>query len=193
MGEETPETVEVEDTAAEDFAVEDAIREAESAPEYSLLKVWSETLDNIESVRSEPIPMAVAGRVVAAWPKLTFQDTATYHEIYHEYLLEIRNILRDVIQDNPGCTDFEGAEDAEENRELYRELVIAWNVLLDSHELHWRAEDADSHIRYAALVEARRLLFSRDGLAGHMEARGITFLSDDIYEAVQTAREEQGE
>lgn len=167
--------------------------EEHRAPEYALLRVWLELLSNVENVRDQPIPLVVAHKIVNAWPKLSYQDTAKYHQLYHGLLVEVRNILKEVVDEHPGCLDFEGEDDARENHGIYHELVIAWNVLLDQYELEWRAEAEDSHITLAAMVDVRAFLFSRTGFAGYMEHRGITFDTDEIAEAIAAAREEQGE
>lgn len=184
---EYTETVELDE--ADQAALEEILSDATSAPEFSLLKVWSELLSNLEAEAELPIPMGPAGQLTAIWPKLSFQDLDTYSDLYYSYLLEARDALHEVIRENPGCTDYEGDEDAEQNRLLYRQLVVDWNVLLDRREMAWRSSDPDSHISYAALVDARRFLFERDGLAGHLEARGITFQTDDIRDEILAARE----
>jgi|SRR5690606_34264008 len=171
--------------------VEGAIAEAQAAPEYSLLKVWAEILSNIEAIRDQEVPMFVAHKITAAWPQIRMQETPAYHDRYHALLLEMREVLHDVIQENPGCTDHIGEVDAVENLELYRNLVIAWNVILDQHELEWKPTDEDSHITFAALVDVRAFLFGRNGFAGHLESRGITFPSDEIADAIAAAREQE--
>jgi len=182
---ETPENVENVETPEAD--------EELGAPKYSLLKVWLELLSNVEEVKDQPIPMFVAHKVVNAWPKLSYQDTAVYHSLYHALLLDVRRILQEVVSEHEGCLDFEGDDDAEQNRPIYYELVVAWNVLLDQLELEWRATDEDSHITLAAMVDVRAFLFSRTGFAGHLEARGISFETEEIAEAIAAAREEQSE
>lgn len=160
------------------------------APDRSLLRIWREVLSNIERLAAEPVSMGVAGKIVAGWPALTFQDTPRYHELYHEYLLDIRALLDAVIEDNPGAIDHEGDDDMKENYELYKELVIGWNLRLDELESAWRAEDEDSHIQYAALVDARGFLFSPMGLAGHLEAKGFELDSQEVIDALKAMRGE---
>lgn len=181
------ETIELDE--ADQSALDEILSDAHTATQYSLLRVWSELLSNLEAEAELSIPMGPAGQLTAIWPKLAFQDLDTYSDLYYSYLLEARDVLHEIIQDNPGCMDFEGEEDAEQNRRHYRQLVVDWNVLLDRREMAWRASDPDSHISYAALVDARRFLFDREGLAGHLEARGITFATDEIREEILAARQ----
>lgn len=157
---------------------------------YSLLRIWREVLSNIEAARDEDVAIGIAGRIVATWPQLKFQDLPRYHQMYHAILLDIREELDRVISEHPGAADFMESDDMTENGALYKELVVAWNVHLDGLELEWRAEAEDSHITYAAIVDARTFLFSRNGLAGHLEARGFNVPSEEIAEAIQAARGE---
>lgn len=169
------------------------VDDGEREPQHSLLRIWSEVLSNIETVRDQPIPIGVAGHVVAAWPKLSFQDTERYHSYYHQWLLDCRSFLEKKIEEHPEAVERMEDTDAKENAGLYFELIVEWNVFLDSLEMQWRAEHPESHIQYAALVDVRRMLFSRDGFAGHLEARKVKVDQDAVAEAIALAREEQGE
>ena len=70
-------------------------------------------------------------------------------------LIDVRDILQDKIDENPGAIDFEDNDDIAENASIYRELIIEWNLLFDKLERGWIAEDPNSHIEFAALVDAR--------------------------------------
>lgn len=163
----------------------------ETPEQHSLLRVWSEVLSNIEDAAAEPVSMGVAGKIVAGWPQISFQETERYHELYHDYLLDVRSLLEATIADHPGAIDHMEADDIAENFEIYKALVISWNIRLDELEQAWRATDEDSHVVFAALVDARGFLFSRTGFAGHLEARGFTLDTEEIVEAIQIARGEK--
>lgn len=163
------------------------------APEYSLLRVWTEVLSNIEDELQQPVSLGVAGKIVASWPFIKMQETPQFHTRYHELLLECRAELERVIRENPGAIDFEGEDDIVENGKLYKELIVAWSLLLSDHEEEWRAGALDSHILYAVLVDVQAFLFSQNGLAGHLTAKGFELTSDEIVEAITVAREERGE
>lgn len=162
----------------------------EEKPGLSLLRLWREVFSNIEAVREQKVPMGVAGRIVATWPQLAFKDITPYHRRYHDVLLLLRDELDRVVEEHPGAIDRLEDTDMEENYPLYKELVVTWNVLLDGLELEWDAAAADAHIEYAAVVDARAFLFSRNGLAGHLEARGFDIDPDEIAQAIQSARGE---
>lgn len=169
----------------------DVIEEVQNAPKFCTLRVWRDVLSNIEAAMDERVPMNVAAKIVAAWPQIVFQETPKYHQRYHELLLEARMLLQGVIDDNPGCLDHVGDDDVVENYQLYKTLVINWNIRLDELEQQWDASAMNSHIEFAAIVDVRGFLFARTGLAGHLEAIGFTLDSDEIIDAIQTARGEK--
>ena len=190
----------IHDEAAEDTSVtavdtpevsEDAWAEAADAAElqYTLLRVWSEVLFNLDAIRAEGVSMALAGRIVSAWPQVSFQETPIFHDMYHDLLLQFRDKLDAVIAENPGASEVPAEEDLEHNYKHYKRLVIDWNILLDQAELQWDATSEHSHVMYAAIVDARQFLFSRNGFAGHLEQIGFTLEVEEIQQAILEARE----
>ena len=190
----------IHDEAAEDTSVtavdtpevsEDAWAEAADAAElqYTLLRVWSEVLFNLDAIRAEGVSMALAGRIVSQWPQISFQETPIFHDMYHDLLLQFRDKLDAVIAENPGATEVSAEEDLEHNYKHYKRLVIDWNIVLDQAELQWDATSEHSHVMYAAIVDARQFLFSRNGFAGHLEQIGFTLEVEEIQQAILAARE----
>lgn len=187
----------IHDEAAEDTSVtavdtpevsEDAWADA-SEPQHTLLRVWSEVLFNLDAIRAEGVSMALAGRIVSQWPQVSFQETPIFHDMYHDLLLQFRDKLDAVIAENPGASEVPAEEDLEHNYKHYKRLVIDWNILLDQAELHWDATSEHSHVMYAAIVDARQFLFSRNGFAGHLEQIGFTLEVEEIQQAILAARE----
>jgi hypothetical protein len=152
-----------------------------------LLTVWTEVLKSIEAVHDQPIPAVVAHKVVSTWPKLSYQDTVIYHDLYHSLLTEMRELLQDTIAEHPDALAWFGEDDARENRKLYIDLLVAWNVYLDQREQEWDAADETSHIQIAALVDARAFFFSTMGLAGHLNAIGFDVPDDEFSIALEAA------
>ena len=161
-----------------------------SEPQYSLLRVWSEVLSNLDPIRAEGVSMALAGRIVSQWPQISFQETPIFHDMYHDLLLQFRDELDVVIAENPGASEVPAEEDLEHNYKHYERLVIDWNILLDQAELQWDVTSEHSHVMYAAIVDARQFLFSRNGFAGHLEQIGFTLEVEEIQQAILAAREE---
>lgn len=188
----------IHDEAAEDTSVtavdtpevsDDAWADA-SEPQYALLRVWSEVLSNLDPIRAEGVSMALAGRIVSQWPQISFQETPIFHDMYHDLLLQFRDELDVVIAENPGASEVPAEEDLEHNYKHYKRLVIDWNILLDQAELQWDVTNEHSHVMYAAIVDARQFLFSRNGFAGHLEQIGFTLEVEEIQQAILAAREE---
>ena len=191
-------TDQIHDEAAEDTSVtavdtpevsEDAWADV-SEPQYALLRVWSEVLSNLDAIRAEGVSMALAGRIVSQWPQISFQETPIFHDMYHDLLLKFRDELDAVIAENPGASEVSAEEDLEHNYKHYKRLVIDWNILLDQAEQQWDATSEHSHVMYAAIVDARQFLFSRNGFAGHLEQIGFTLEVEEIQQAILAAREE---
>jgi hypothetical protein len=158
-----------------------------------LLIVWEALLADIEGILAKKIPANVAAKVVASWPKLSFQDTAQYHVQYHELLLELRETLHQVILDNPDALQWRDTDDAEKNRQVYIDLLISWHLFFDAVEADWDATDEDSHIQLAALVDARTFVFSSMGLAGHLNAIGFELQDEEFGAALDAAAAEPKE
>src|SRR5690606_125723 len=101
------------------------------ATKRCLLELWNEVLSNVEAIAEQPIPVQVSAKIVATWPQMTWQDTAIYHQRYHQMLIELRETLRGAIRQHPGCTDHVGPDDAAENHDIYKDVLVAWHLTLD--------------------------------------------------------------
>jgi hypothetical protein len=164
--------------------------EGEQPTERCLLELWQAVLANRIPAAAKPIEIGVATAVVRSWPFLTFQETARYHVLYHEVLNQIAERLDEVIAENPEATSWVGEEDAAHNHLLYRQLLVEWHQILDTLESAWRAEDEESHIWVAVIPDVRSFIFSRVGLAGHLDAIGFALTNDEFLVALQEAKGE---
>lgn len=158
---------------------------------HAVLKAWDAVLTAGVEVGNEKIPAIVAQKIVGNWPKLTYQETARYHAIYHEIIAEIRQDLLDLIAKNPKCLDFHADEDAKENHKRYVEILVTWHLYLDRLEQEWDAEHPESHIQIAVIIDMRSFIFSRMGLIGHLEAIGFALGDDEFLSAIEKAKEDQ--
>lgn len=161
------------------------------ATQRSVLELWSEILSNVELVSKEKIPAQVAAKVVASWPKLSFQDTARYHERYHEILGGMRDSLKETLRLHPDALKNVGDDDAVENHAVYRDQLVEWTCQLDQIEQDWDAVDPESHIELAAVIDARAFIFSEMGFAGHLGAIGFSLGEDEFLEALSDAKGEK--
>lgn len=177
----------------QDIADLEAIENGEEPQPRSLLEVWEATLANVDASAAEPISIHVATKVVASWPFLDFKDTARYHDLYHNTLIELRWKLHDLLVEHPEAKSWTGDEDAEHNHGHYLDLLVAWHIALDDIEKNWRANDEDAAVWVAVVADVRAFFFSQMGLAGHLDAIGFSLSDDEFLDAVRKAREEQGE
>lgn len=148
--------------------------------ERSIAAVWVSLFENVETVSAQRIPINVAAAVAGRWPFLKIQDTALYHEYYHQLLGECGEVVRTVVEEHPGCLDWHGDDDAEHNHPVYLDILVHWNILLDSYEEEWDAQAADSHIWMAVIPDVRASLFSAQGYAGHLDVIGYQ-LSEETF------------
>lgn len=140
----------------------------------TLLETWRELLASIEVSQGEKVTPPVATRVVSTWPKLAFQDLPAYHQIYHDLLIEMRNVLDEEIKVDPeALTHFE--DDAEYNRARYINLLLCWQVLSMRWEHEWDAAAPDSHIRLAAIADASTFVMGQQGMVEHLGQIGFQF------------------
>jgi hypothetical protein len=98
-----------------------------------------------------------------------------------------RDVLAQVVEDNPGCFEFTDELDLEHNGPLYLDLLVKWHSMLDTLETAWRAEDAESHLWVAVIPDVRAFVFSTNGLAGHLDQIGFALTNDEFVEALQKA------
>lgn len=148
----------------------------EEAPtSHSLLQVWQEVLSNVEGAKAERVAPQSANRLVSSWPKMSYADTVVYHEMYHDLLIELRDILTEEIESDPDCFKYGGEEDAEENREHYLELLFAWQARIQEWEHAWDARDENAAAWIAAIADATAFFVGPNGLVQHLETIKFEF------------------
>lgn len=167
--------------------------EDEAPKQRSLLELWQNVLNNVDTVVNQPIPINVALKVVSSWPFLSVQDTESYHGAYHEILRVARDDLNDVLREHPEAFGWVGEKDAAENHELYLEVLVRWHNALDTYEEEWRAGDELSHVWLAAIADARATLFSGTGFIAHLDNIGLEFSDEAFVAAVRASRGVTGE
>ena len=159
---------------------------AEEPKRRSVLDLWRHIFSNVEDVKAQGISMDGAQRAVATWPKLSYQDTPRYFELYHDYLLALRDLLAGVKAE---AFDFVGDDDGVENHEDYVNLLVEWHVCLDQIKEAWDAADPESHIQVAALVDVGGFVFNQTGLLGHLGAIGFDLDDEYFMGLVRAAKE----
>ena len=181
----TPETPTVEDAEIADLLNELTDEEGTRLLDMPLLKTWQAVLSNIETERVARITPGWAATIVGNWTSLKFSDVPAYHERYFEHLTELRQCLLDVIEFDPECLERMGADDIEENRGHYIEILLAWRLTVMRWELAWDCLDPDAAIEFAAIADASRLFLGEQGLIQHLGQREFQFTQEesDMLEA----------
>ena len=150
-----------------------------SVPEFALLKVWLEVLGNIEQALETRLSMSAIHGIVRAWPELRVQEAMTYHYNYHSNLLVMRRILEAIIAQDDECLSREGADDIEESRDLYLQLLTEWQRQMVRWEKTWDPGDEDAHIWMAAYLSVGEFFFGEQGLVRHLDLRGFKLTDDE--------------
>lgn len=169
----------------------DLAEDVENAPaRVCLLTAWKDVFSNVAAARAKPISLAEASRTVATWPKISFQETAIYHERYLGLLQQLADKLDDV---RPAAFEFKGDDDGIANREDYIALLVEWHIVLDEHKDAWEATHPESHIEAAALADAGGFIFNEVGLLGHLGAIGLELDEQTFMQRVRDEQEKRGE
>ena len=71
-------------------------------------------------------------------------------------------------------------KDAEENRDLYIEIVGRWQGYQAQVEELWAIDNEDAMVELAAFADAANFMISAVGLVGHLEQLGINPTADEL-------------
>ncbi len=166
----------------------------DATPLHTLLEIWENLLSNIEKSREERVGPQIAARILRAWPMLPLQRIPAYLDTYHSYLEQFRDVLRELISDNPEALKNLGSEDAELNHQLYLDLLFEWNCLALGFDLTWDVTHEDSYLQLAALADAFNFVLGDQGLVAHFNSIGFRLTEEenaDLVSALKAWVEEQ--
>lgn len=148
----------------------------DEAPPRTLLETWDKLLESAATVREERIAPDVAVKIVQSWPELKYSDLPAYNELFFSHVEEAHRILKEEIAKNDNCL-LNVDNDAEENGDIYRELIFLWqkHFLEVSHE--WDPASVDAAVALAAMGRAQSFLFEPGrGLINHLDhLKGFEF------------------
>lgn len=179
--------------AAEELSAADVadlkLLEEPAAQEHTILEVWSEMLNGIEDARKGSITPNMAADMVMTWPELKFALLDDYYELYHDYLVEAREIVREEIASDPEALQHTEDDDAA-NHDHYVNILRQWNMLVAVKETEWRASDEDAAIKYAAMGQLQNFLLSKErGIVNYLSSINLMMTEaerESLKEAVES-------
>ena len=157
----------------------------------TLLATWIEVLQNAEDDRAERISPEAAMRALNSWPKLQMDEVSTYLEVYYDKLIALRQHIVDIVDEHPeALKNIE--DDAEENHDLYIELLFRWQLSIARWEKEWDVDGKYAYLEIAATVDVSGTFLGVNGLSSHLTQIGMSFdeeeqakFADRLREAVE--------
>ena len=167
------------------------ITDAPESPEldYTLLKMWTEVLSNVDTERNAKMRPQTAISLLANWPLLQLSDIQQYIDFYYAMLDDYRKVLTRFAKEHPEALELHGEGDAVENRKLYLQIAGEWQRVQGRQEEKWELglQGAGSYL--AALSDATTFMLGSTGMIAHLDQIGITPTPEEL-ELVERIRTE---
>lgn len=151
----------------------ETVEDISSLPtEYNtVLRVWQEILSPAGDLVEEPITPKWALYIVNTYPEMTFNKVELFQKTFYGLLEELGGILQEIIDGNKDCLKVADAEeDLEENRQIYLQVIEAWQVALRQRELAWDSNSTTAAEQLAAISEVDRLVFGQEGFINYLDS-----------------------
>lgn len=145
---------------------------------HTLLEIWNDLLSNAELGVEEHISPMLANSIISKWDRLEFSDIPAYWALYHELMIELRDILHDVIATDPDCYKHV-EDDGVENRKLYMEVLFGWTDRINQWEEQWDCTDPRAAIELAAIADVARMFTGQTGIVEHLSQPQMNFTFGD--------------
>lgn len=180
-----------------DEALEDAAT-GKTSITATVLEVWRELLSNINNEEVTKLSFAQVVSISGRHDRLRLSDVTTYALTFYELLAEALTIVLDEIASEPESLSRGGDDDAEDNKAHYLNIITQWQIMFAAEEASFlshlpKAEEQDSVVYMAALIDAMNFVLGESGLVAHLDAINFAFNDEDaaaVLQAVQDAREE---
>lgn len=180
---------------SEHIEVESLEPEAPEAPETkrTLLEIWREVLTNIEASLEEGATLHAYLRIMAdpALPRINDKEFSSYWQTYHNLLVEARAVLADVLDENPDALK-NTENDAEDNHDVYLDLIERWQRLTLEWSQYWAKSDGGAALAIA-IVKATDFITGPQGLGAHLPHIGFQMSEeerDEIYARLEAHEKE---
>lgn len=171
---------EAEETEQSDF---------ESTLTHTVLEVWQQIFSNLDSEAGLTVSPQAAVATLSSWPQLPLKDMQLYADLYYRNLGLFREVVDTVIEEHPEALK-NVAEDAEDNHDLYVEILARWQKVARKWEDAWACEQEFAAASLAAMVDAINFTLSSRGLVAHLDQIGVTLTEKD-EEAMQLILDEE--
>ena len=171
------------DAALTDEDVRDLLSlgaDVEQGITHSVLESWQRVLQENLDTRDGRVTPSLANRIVTTWPQLTFKQVPAYLKRYYDILQSYQDVLDDVIAKNPKALQWLLQEDAENNHDVYIEIVGRWQAIVIKLELDWKVNAPAAAVDLAAMDDANGYVMNpMEGLLSHLGVIGFAFREED--------------
>lgn len=175
---EAIETIEFDDTPEAEEVVK---------PEVTVLEAWASVLSHVESESKIPVRMAMVIPVLSNYPWLTVKEMPNHFASFYGILQDAYQALMFEIATDENCLK-RGETDAEDNHNLYVNIIISWSKILREFEDNWDARKPWGGTQLSAGIAATEYLIGEQGLLSHLGSIGFRYHDGD-FEMVAAAVE----
>lgn len=193
------ETIELSDQDQKDLAELYSIDggklddEAELPQFHPILEVWREVLKPAATERMQPPSSGWCNRIVSSFQEVEFADMYNFRDTYFDKIAQLAAIIDFEIGTDPDCLSYSSPEeDALENAEHYKSVLLLWQQAVQQWELEWSCVDIDAGVELAAISEVHKMFFGEVGLTQYLDNIRFEFTEADqatLAEALQDQRE----
>jgi hypothetical protein len=165
---------------------QDQLDELEKTLFRPILHIWREVLKPATSERKERPTPQWATRIIFAYRDVGYGDMYAFRDLYYDRIAQLAKILDEEIESDQECLTYATpAEDAVENVQHYKRLLVAWQLAILQWELDWDCLHADAAIDLAAISEVHKMFFDQTGLTSYLENIQFDFTDADKMELAQ--------
>lgn len=157
--------------------------EAEEAGYRSVLELWQYMFNGSEADEAKPMGMNWSVHLMTTWHHLIkFSDLQAVKDNFFRIIKDVKRVLDEAVDSDPDSLLVANAEeDADRNKDLYRQIMFDWQRALLVEESEWDFEAPDATVKIVALGEVQQRLIGRDGMNRYLSAINFPFTQEDNY------------
>jgi hypothetical protein len=150
---------------------------------HPILQVWREVLKPAREEKDARVTPAWANRIIASYQGLTFADMNHYRDSYFAKILELADLLDEEIASDDECLNpATPEEDAEENSDHYKNLLLVWQKAVLGWEMGWDTAAPGAAVEVAAISEVHKMFFGETGIVAFLDNIKFEFTEADQNE-----------